>query len=120
MLHEDISSFWVCVVLLARQHKITPQHWFNALESPHFLLKHCLSVFKQVEWHPALLDVPAQTKFDYMVTDLNGGPQPPSPYEEHYKKITLKVKQSFMVVSCSLCRPVYFHVPLETLPFLCT
>nr|XP_060626540.1 lysophosphatidic acid phosphatase type 6 [Anolis sagrei ordinatus] len=45
---------------------------------------------RQVEWSPSLLEIPAQTELDYTVTDLTGGPKPFSPYEENYRKITMK------------------------------
>ncbi|OXB68240.1 hypothetical protein ASZ78_007989 [Callipepla squamata] len=48
------------------------------------------SVWKQVEWPPSLLEVPAHTELDYTVTDLRGGPQPHSPYEERYRKTAFK------------------------------
>ncbi|OCT91329.1 hypothetical protein XELAEV_18014380mg [Xenopus laevis] len=44
----------------------------------------------QVEWSPAMLVAPDHTQFDYIVTDLVGGPKPPSPFEERYRSHTLK------------------------------
>lgn len=73
----------------------------------------------QVEWHPRLLEVPARTRLDYAVTDLSGGPRPPSPYEENYKKTTFRVRVS---ERCPCVFPplpprlAYFPVPTPTLP----
>ncbi|CAI9544083.1 unnamed protein product, partial [Staurois parvus] len=45
---------------------------------------------QQVEWSPTLLEAPAHTQFHYTVTDLEGGPRPPSPFEERYRSHKLK------------------------------
>ncbi|KAM4609169.1 lysophosphatidic acid phosphatase type 6 [Polymixia lowei] len=39
----------------------------------------------EVHWVPTLLEPPAHTKINYVVTDLQGGPQPPAPVEESYR-----------------------------------
>lgn len=45
----------------------------------------------QARWVPDLLEVPDHTKIDYVVTDLQGGPRPPSPVEDSYRTKTLAV-----------------------------
>ncbi|XP_071994942.1 lysophosphatidic acid phosphatase type 6 isoform X2 [Engystomops pustulosus] len=45
---------------------------------------------EQVEWSPNLLEAPDHTQFNYQVTDLLGGPRPPSPFEERYRSHKLK------------------------------
>ncbi|XP_068122290.1 lysophosphatidic acid phosphatase type 6 [Hyperolius riggenbachi] len=45
---------------------------------------------EQVEWSPTLLDAPEHTQFDYVVTDLVGGPRPPAPFEDRYRSHKLK------------------------------
>ncbi|XP_034418118.1 lysophosphatidic acid phosphatase type 6 [Cyclopterus lumpus] len=43
----------------------------------------------EVQWSPTLLEPPAHTHIDYEVTDLHGGPRPPSPVEDSYRKNVL-------------------------------
>lgn len=49
---------------------------------------------QQVEWNPKLLEIPPQTRFDYTVTNLAGGPKPHSHYDSEYHKTTLKVSDA--------------------------
>ncbi|XP_073433292.1 lysophosphatidic acid phosphatase type 6 isoform X2 [Dendrobates tinctorius] len=74
------------------------------IESPDYELKLVQVVFRhgartplkqiphdeQVEWSPTLLETPDHTQFNYRVTDLMGGPRPPSPFEERFRSHTLK------------------------------
>ncbi|KAB0336365.1 hypothetical protein E2I00_001417, partial [Balaenoptera physalus] len=56
------------------------------------LFKQCVVLLwsQQVEWKPQLLEVPPQTRFDYTVTNLAGGPKPHSPFDSQYHETTLK------------------------------
>lgn len=40
----------------------------------------------EAQWVPTLLEPPAHTHINYVVTDLNGGPKPPAPVEDSYRK----------------------------------
>ncbi|XP_076015341.1 lysophosphatidic acid phosphatase type 6 [Genypterus blacodes] len=43
----------------------------------------------EAQWVPDLLEPPAHTHINYVVTDLHGGPRPPAPVEDSYRKNTL-------------------------------
>lgn len=43
----------------------------------------------EAQWLPKLLEPPAHTHINYVVTDLHGGPKPPAPVEDSYRKNTL-------------------------------
>ncbi|KAM4046813.1 lysophosphatidic acid phosphatase type 6 isoform 1-T5 [Anomaloglossus baeobatrachus] len=93
-LHKKRAAF-------ADVQKITGQ---RGLESRDYELKLVQVVFRhgartplkqiphseQVEWSPTLLETPDHTQFNYRVTDLVGGPKPPSPFEERYRSHRLK------------------------------
>uniref|UniRef100_A0A8P4KLW3 Acid phosphatase 6, lysophosphatidic n=1 Tax=Dicentrarchus labrax TaxID=13489 RepID=A0A8P4KLW3_DICLA len=40
----------------------------------------------EAQWVPTLLEPPAHTHINYVVTDLQGGPKPPAPVEDSYRK----------------------------------
>ncbi|XP_035762503.1 lysophosphatidic acid phosphatase type 6 isoform X2 [Neolamprologus brichardi] len=40
----------------------------------------------EAQWVPTLLEPPPHTSIDYVVTDLQGGPRPPAPIEDSYRK----------------------------------
>ncbi|KAM4731094.1 lysophosphatidic acid phosphatase type 6 [Anableps anableps] len=40
----------------------------------------------EAQWVPTLLEAPPHTHINYVVTDLKGGPQPPSPVEDSYRR----------------------------------
>ncbi|KAM4557921.1 lysophosphatidic acid phosphatase type 6 [Odontesthes bonariensis] len=40
----------------------------------------------EAQWVPSLLEPPPHTHIDYVVTDLQGGPRPPAPVEDSYRK----------------------------------
>lgn len=50
-------------------------------------------VSSKVQWVPTLLEPPAHTNIDYEVTDLHGGPRPPSPVEDSYRQNILTVSR---------------------------
>ncbi|XP_008273834.1 lysophosphatidic acid phosphatase type 6 [Stegastes partitus] len=43
----------------------------------------------EAQWVPTLLDPPPHTHINYVVTDLQGGPRPPAPVEDSYRKSLL-------------------------------
>ncbi|CAL9690183.1 unnamed protein product [Knipowitschia caucasica] len=43
----------------------------------------------EAQWVPTLLEPPPHTHINYVVTDLSGGPRPPAPTEENYRKSVL-------------------------------
>lgn len=47
----------------------------------------------KAQWEPKLLEPPAHTHINYVVTNLNGGPKPPAPVEDSYRKMILTVSR---------------------------
>lgn len=57
----------------------------------------------EAQWVPSLLESPPHTQINYVVTDLQGGPRPPAPIEDSYRKNILTVSR------CALCCMIPTH-----------
>lgn len=47
----------------------------------------------KAQWVPTLLEPPPHTHINYTVTDLQGGPRPPAPVEDNYRRNILSVSR---------------------------
>jgi hypothetical protein len=56
-----------------------------------------MSDVMEAQWVPNLLEPPAHTQINYVVTDLEGGPQPSSPVEDSYRANILTVSMPVSV-----------------------
>lgn len=67
-------------------------------------VKKCYLFCQKAQWVPNLLEPPAHTHIDYVVTNLEGGPKPPAPVEDSYRKNTLTVSRCVLWCCKQPCR----------------
>lgn len=65
----------------------------------------------KAQWVPNLLEAPAHTHIDYVVTDLEGGPKPPAPVEDSYRRNTLTVSRCVLWCWMQPCK-TFWKFPL--------
>ncbi|CAG05868.1 unnamed protein product, partial [Tetraodon nigroviridis] len=77
------------VQVLFRHGARTPLKSIPNVMEPLMLTPLPSSVPVKAQWEPKLLEPPAHTHINYVVTNLHGGPKPPAPVEDSYRKMML-------------------------------
>ncbi|KAK5617724.1 hypothetical protein CRENBAI_001133 [Crenichthys baileyi] len=70
-------------VVVTTEDRIGPRH-FKC--DPKFSSRKLRFSVIEAQWVPTLLEAPPHTHINYVVTDLEGGPQPPAPLEDNYRR----------------------------------